>query len=240
MGSLLLVVATIALVDSTSITPLCIVPLSVLFTTKRPVLCITAFLGGIFVAYMGTGILIALGLDTILEPFNRWFARWSHDPNTVELVIQLVLGVVMIFFGARLAAAREKKGGANVTSDVGAGECFGVAFGITLAGMPGAVPYFAALDQILRADLSTRGEILALTYYNLVFLAPLISLALARAALGSRIDGFIERMNEFLMRWANRVFVVVLFLLGLLFVADAIAWMAGHPFLPVVGASEAG
>ena len=52
MASLLWVVAPIALLDSTSITPLCIVPLIMLLSGKQPILRSSAFLLGIFATGM--------------------------------------------------------------------------------------------------------------------------------------------------------------------------------------------
>ena len=43
--------------------------------------------------------------------------------------------------------------------------------GATIAGLWGALPYFAAIDQILKADVSQVETMLALAYYNVVFIA---------------------------------------------------------------------
>ena len=44
--------------------------------------------------------------------------------------------------------------------------------------MPGALPYFAAIDLILKEDLPLVSAGLALLYYNLVFVLPLAALLL--------------------------------------------------------------
>ena len=60
--------------------------------------------------------------------------------------------------------------------------------GLTLAGVPGALPYFGAIDQILRADLALLPSLLALLFYNLVFLLPLATIVLVRVLLPKRSE----------------------------------------------------
>ena len=62
--------------------------------------------------------------------------------------------------------------------------------------MPGAFPYFGAIDQIMRAGLSPTGSLLTLTYYNLIFLIPLSSLLFVRVLLPSRSQAIFQRVSQ--------------------------------------------
>ena len=76
MTSLLLfVLAPIALLDSTSIIPLTVVPLAVLLAGERPSAGAVSFLFGIFIAYTGAGVLLLLGLDFVLDSISPRIRR---------------------------------------------------------------------------------------------------------------------------------------------------------------------
>ena len=100
---------------------------------------------------------------------------------------------------------------------------FGAVF--MLAGAWGAVPYFAAIDRILRADVSDTSGVMLLLYYNAIFVLPLIALVIARIVLGRRADAWFTRLGDFCSRWGRRVAVAVLILLGMLLVVDGIHWL---------------
>jgi cytochrome c biogenesis protein CcdA len=102
-----------------------------------------------------------------------------------------------------------------------------------LVGMPGAFPYFAAVDQIVRADPSPTGAVLLLLYYNAVFLLPLAALPILRVTLGARADRFFGRLAPVVERWGHRMVVAVLVGIGVVGVADGVGWLLGHPLLPV-------
>ena len=69
---LLLLLAPIALVDSTSIVPIAIVPMIAMMAGTRPFGTTTALICGIFATYLACGVALALGLaaifDELLEP----------------------------------------------------------------------------------------------------------------------------------------------------------------------------
>jgi hypothetical protein len=99
--------------------------------------------------------------------------------------------------------------------------------------MPGALPYFAAVDQILRADASTSGAVLALLWYNALFLLPLALVPLARLALGSRSQPFFDAVSRFFEVWGRRLIAAVLLVLGALLVVDGVGWFLGRPLFPL-------
>ncbi len=237
MISLLLVLAGIALVDATSIVPIGIVPLAALLGGPRPVLGAVAFLAGIFAVYLLCGVVILLGLNVLVDAIGPTFARLWNEPLAVELAIQIVLGVVLVVFGWRLARRRGERAATEPAGPVAPGRAFSLGAVLTLVGMPGAVPYFGAIDQVLRADLSPTGTATALVVYNVVFLVPLASLLLVRVAVPTRSEAIFAGVAAVAERGGRALIVALLALLGLVLAADGVGWFLGSPLLPVGGAT---
>ena len=241
MTSLLLfVLAPIALLDSTSIVPLCVVPLAALLGGDRPFAGAISFLLGIFVAYTGSGVLLLLGLDFVLDSIAPIVSRWWNDPNTPELILQLVIGLVLIAFGWRLGRSREGGVQKDQASGMTPGSAFSLGFAITLAGMPGALPYLGAIDQILRSDLSDLWSIACILFYNAVFISPMALLMLAPVLMPARSEQIIRWVSVVSARWGRRLILTALMLCGVALAADAIGWFVGYPLLPTQPVSQVG
>ncbi len=103
MVELLLILTPIALIDSTSIVPLSLVPLAVLFTSRRPLAGTIAFLSGLFFSYLVGGIVIYFGLGAVIDSVNRMAERiWEH-PDTIDLILQIVIGLGLLLVVVRMA-----------------------------------------------------------------------------------------------------------------------------------------
>ena len=183
-GSLLLVIAPIALLDSTSITPLCIVPLIMLLSEKQPILRSSAFLSGIFTTYLIGSMLLLFGLEQVFAEINEAVGNQLKNPDALVLVLQIVIGACMLFFGSRMANARKSREDRGPTESLSARQAFVGGAALTLVGLPGAFPLFAAIDQILRSDPSPRIKVFTLVFYNVLFIAPLCAAVVIRIFLG--------------------------------------------------------
>jgi cytochrome c biogenesis protein CcdA len=220
----------ISLADSLSLVPLCIVPLAVLLAGRRPLFGSVSFLAGIVVPYYLFGVLLLLGIDPV---FDRIHAALSKDPDTLDLIVQIAIGIVLVIFGYRVATARRTRAAKKLSTDeMGPLQAFGIGFGFTLAGAWGAFPYFAAVDQILKADLTALPSLLALLWYNLVFVAPLAGLVVIGKLAGRRAEAILDAVRRFTEKLWPRVVVAVLVLLGVVLVADAIGWFFDRPLIP--------
>ena len=236
MINLLGVLTPISLLDSISVIPFAVVVLAVLLGGARPYLGSTTFLLGIGLSYLAAGLLIVLGLGPILDGLSERLTHWWKHPTTLDIVLGIVIGAVMVIFGYRLATARQEKGKQKMemaSEGISPWQAFGLGAGSTLAGLWGALPYFAAIDQILKANLSILEAVLALGYYNLIFILPLAALVVIRAALGARAAGLFDAVNRLFSVWGKRLLIAGLIIVGLVFVADGIGWLVGRPLLPV-------
>ena len=102
---------------------------------------------------------------------------------------------------------------------------------LTIVGMPGAVPYFAAIDFILRAELTMTQQLVMLGYYNLVFIVPLASIIVLRLVLGERSTPILQAIKGFFDRWGKRVIVTLLLVLGAALVIEGVTWFFGFSLL---------
>jgi cytochrome c biogenesis protein CcdA len=132
-----------------------------------------------------------------------------------------------------MAAARRAKEKADRLESVTPAQAFTAAAGLTIVGMPGAVPYLGAIDQVLKADLSVLSSVAALVFYNIVFVLPLVVLVNIRQLFPQQADrlfGLIGRLAE---SWGKRVIMALLIVLGLALIIDGIGWFFGYPLIPV-------
>ena len=233
MFELLLVLTPIGLLDSTSIVPLCLVFLIALLAGPRPLLASSLHLAGVFAVYFGCGLLLLFGLQAAFDEINAYAVRLWNDPNTEELILQIVLGLVACAFALRLAKPRKTQPDRTAAAGMTPVQAFVAGAGLTIVGMPGAVPYFAAIDLILRADGTLPQQVSALFFYNLVFVAPLAAIVALRLSLGQRSVGVLNRVKGFFDRWGRRVMIAAFLVIGIVLVADGVGWFLGHPLLPI-------
>jgi len=234
MLELLTVLTPIALIDSTSVTPLGLVPLATILAGKRPFGTAFAFLAGLFISYLIMALLFLFGLNSVLTRLNAWFSyRWDN-PEPADFGIQILVGLVMLFFGLRIAEKRKSRSsGRELQSGVSPVSAFGFGFLMNVVGFPGALPYFAAADRIAQADPPVSEAVLAVVYYVTIFVLPLTAIVLLRALLGQRMDAIMQAIQGFFDTKGKRLLMVLLVLLGLILVVDGVAYFLGGPLIPI-------
>ncbi len=233
MLDLLVVLTPIALVDSLSMVPFAVVALAVLLSGRQPYAASFSFMAGTVLSYFAAGLLIAFGLGGLIDSASQFIAHRFWNPETIDYVLGLLIGLALIFFGYRMAIMRQEKGKQKeVAADMSPAQAFGLGAGATIAGIWGALPYFAAIDQILKADVSDVEGVIALAFYNLMFASLLLVLILIRAVLGQRADRMFEAVNQLFTVWGKRVLIAVMVLLGLVMVADSTGYFLGYPLIP--------
>lgn len=233
MSELVLVLTPIALLDSTSIIPLAIVLLVILLGGPSPLIRSAALLAGIFVTYLACGVLILFGLQSVFDAVNTYALKVWQDPNTEELIFQILIGLVLGALGLRMALKRGERAGKEAPAAMTTSQAFLAGAGMTIVGLPGAVPYLAAIDLILRGELTAGQDVIVLIVYNMVFLLPLVAIAAVSLALGERSKRLLDAIRGFFDTWGQRVIVVLMILLGAVLVADGVGWFLGAPLIPV-------
>jgi cytochrome c biogenesis protein CcdA len=235
MLELLTVIAPIALIDSTSITPIALVPLTTVLAGKRPYGTSIAFLLGLFVSYLVMALGFLFGLSAVLMRVNAWVSYRWNNPEPADFGFEILVGLVMLVFGYRIFEKRRSKTSSReIQSGVTPASAFGFGCFLNIVGFPGALPYFAAADRIVQADLQVSEAVLAVIFYVTIFVLPLAIIVVLRAILGSRMDGAMQAIKRFFDTWGKRLIIVLLILLGILLVADGAAYfLRGEPLIPV-------
>ena len=188
----------------------------------RPVLHSSAMLLGHTCAYFSAGIVLALFMESI--------SLRLANPRMVDFVIELVLGLALIWlaFGSRKdPGKRPDERGLEFT----AWSAFGFGAVINFIGIPFAVPYFAAIDQILKADMGAAQAVITLLAYNLAYTVPFIVVPLLSALMGERAKPILEQINGVLDRISGFLLPAMLGLIGLALLLDALTYfMTGESF----------
>lgn len=196
MLSLALLVAAIALPDS--INPSLILTDLYLAAGPHPRRRTTTFAITVFAVTFFGGVLVALGLADLIRSLLPKLSAEVKYWLIVAGGISLGLGGVAIWFKRRALADRQqpKRSGRAGQSAVVMGA------GIAGVELLTAFPYFAAISIIVGSGASSPGKVFLLGIYSLVYVLPLIGIAIACALMGPRAAKFLNRIrNRVLNRW---------------------------------------
>ena len=105
------------------------------------------------------------------------------------------------------------------------GDADAVGAAVNFIGVPFALPYFAAIDQLLKANLSTEASLGVLLAYNLAYVLPFALVPVSVALVGDRSQALLQKINSVMVSLADRLMPAILFLLGLALSADALAFL---------------
>jgi cytochrome c biogenesis protein CcdA len=185
--------------------------------TPRPVANSSAMLLGHTVAYFCAGIVISLGLEQLMERLA--------NPQPLDFGISLAVGFLCLWaaLGSRDGGASQEKEPEFEFTPL---TCFGFGAIVNFVGVPFAVPYFAALDQVLSANLSQQESLTVLGTYNLVYAIPFALVPILVAVMGDRSKPVLERINRFMVAATDKLMPILLLLIGLALTADSIYFFA--------------
>ncbi len=168
-------------------------------------------------AYFGSGLIIALAFTEITALVS--------EPGTISYVIGALLGAVLLWVAWE--SAREPDPKAPVDREAAPptiGWAFSTGAIINFVGLPFGVPYFVAIDQLLRAELSTVASIGVLAGYNLAYMLPFTVVPVLTLVMGENAKALLQRMNERVEKVAGAVLPIVLGGIGLFLLLDAGAY----------------
>ena len=189
--------------------------------TSKPFANSTALLTGHTLAYFFSGVIIALGLDQITDRLE--------NPHRVDFVIELVLGLLLLWAASssRDGKASEQK---NPERELTPVYCLGYGAMVNFIGVPFALPYFAAVDQLLKANLPLESSVLVLAVYNIVYALPFVLVPIMVALMGEASKPILEKVNNLLVNLVDRAMPVLLLLLGAVLTVDAlVVLITGEP-----------
>jgi cytochrome c biogenesis protein CcdA len=185
--------------------------------TERPVANPLIVLLGHTTAYLSAGILLALGMERITD--------YLSEPHTVDYLIGLVIGLLLLWV-AFLTSRKRSDTETGQSGPLTPLKAFGVGAIINFIGIPFALPYFAAIDQILKANLSFVDSLLVLLGYNLLYTVPFLLVPILSILFGQKSRSLLERINNWIDRVSSVLMPIILGLVGLALVADSVAYLA--------------
>lgn len=180
--------------------------------SQRPVLNSSSLLLGHTLAYFVVGIGIAFGLEQISERLS--------NPQKIDVAVGGVLGVLLIwvFFMMRKGSGQDTPAPAKQLTPL---RCLGIGALVNFLGSPFALPYFGAVDQILKANLGMGPSLLALAIYNLAYALLFAIVPASIALVGDAARPMLEGINRFLLRTSDLVVPWLILALGLWLLFDA-------------------
>ncbi|MBW4662396.1 MAG: GAP family protein [Drouetiella hepatica Uher 2000/2452] len=220
MPSLLAYLVAIAALDSLNPTTTAIQ--IYLLSTPKPVPRSVSFITGVFITYWTAGLAVTLGASQLT-------INLPGLPPLLMYTLQLIIGIVLLLVGWNLNKFAGDSQEAKRPAQLTIAQTFLFGSAATLWDFPTALPYLAAIERIVRSqfDLFTTMGILAI--YNIIFVLPLIVLLGLYIYLGEHSTSLMHRFNRSIQKWGPRILRVLLIGLGILLIADCIAFALGHP-----------
>ncbi len=226
-AGLLLALAGLALVDSTSIGTL-FIPIWLLLTPGRvEVRRILLYLGTIAGFYFGVGLLLFWGGSRLAGLLDG-----ALDTRPV-LWGQLVLGVGLFLLSFRYGGKRKSGGGVILrwrdratSGDSSARWLVGLALLAALAEVATMLPYLAALGLLATSGVGGPAVVAVLAAYCLVMVLPALLLLVARVALPRVVEPLLARLNAWISKSSGSTLGWILGIAGFLLARDAAARLA--------------
>jgi len=211
----------IPILVSDVINPVLLAAVIFAFGSRRPYLNSVSILMGWLVVYFVSGVLLVIGLDVITDILK--------NPRPIYFIIEAIIGLLLIWSGIQLSRSPDdtkKKKEFDEADTLNPIAGFGIGASINLIGMPFAIPYFAVIDQILKANLSWPRILMVLFIYNFLYILPFLVLVVIRRISGQESDALFQKINDWMDRISSVLIPLILILLGGALIADAIVFFS--------------
>ncbi len=189
--------------------------LVVLFLSEdRGLVKALAFVLGKYILYVLLG-LVSLELAGHLSATN------SGGTSTIQAVIFLILGVLLLIFAVRNFLGEDDPDAPppkilTLLNKLGPVKLFGVGLGLSLLQPRFMLLVFAGAALITEARLSTTGNILSLFLLALLMIWPMLIPIAVFLVMGERRDTAMKSMRSWLTQHQRKVNVVVMRIFGIL------------------------
>jgi len=201
--------------------------------TRKPYSAALWVLAGWYVIYFVAGLGLAVGLERVVGALA--------SPRSIDFVIQTPIALGLIWLAYKSARDSEQaKADRHVPQARGSSHTLGAFSGfllgatINLIGLPFAIPYFAAIDQILKVDLSFTETLSVLALYNLAYILPFAALVFLRFIYGELADALFERVNARMEKASAVIMPVMLFAIGAVLLVDTVLYFpTGRPLINI-------
>ena len=180
--------------------------------SDRPLLNSSALLIGHTAAYFMAGVILAIWLEAIMQRLK--------SPEPVDYGLSVVIGMLLVWFAFRSRSDTGKRPEDSEPTLTPVSSFFYGAI-VNFVGIPFAVPYFAALGQIMQADLSAPQGYAALVAYNVAYALPFLIVPGLRLAMGEASRDVLQRINARIEQVSALLMPLLLGLLGAALIVNA-------------------
>lgn len=188
MGALAILVLSVGALDS--LNPSTIAPAVVLTLGRHPVRRVALFTAGVFVVSTAGGLVLLFALGKTVV------ARIAHPSDHTRHLLELAIGVALLAAAGLLWVLRERlRARLGRPPTAGGRSSLLLGAGIMAIELPTAFPYFAAILATLGAVHGAVGQAVFIVLYNVVFIAPLVLIALV-AITGGRYKDQLAKASE--------------------------------------------
>ena len=164
-------------------------------------------------AYMTSGVVLAYTLENL--------STRLANPQTIDFVIEFIIAIALLWLVLRTRKDKGKRPDEN-TPEFTIWKAFAFGAAVNLIGIPFAVPYFAAIDQLLKSGLDTAGMVTGLVIYNLAYALPFALIPVLTAIMGDRSKPILARINGFMEKASDVIMPILLLAIGLALLADSV------------------
>ena len=217
MISSLPVIFGLALLDSLNPSALA-VTLLLVTTTRHYVPRVLTYVATIFCVYFAFGVLIMLGLDTVLD---RAGDRLESAP---VYAAQGILGAALLAWAVFAPDRKDDDGGPRIPESAGMAGIVLLGITITAVEFSTAFPYFAAIGILTREELSIGQWLPVLFVYNIIFVLPPLLLMTLYRMFGERLEERFQRLIGWFRREARTTFLWIIGIIGFFLLADSLAY----------------
>jgi hypothetical protein len=213
-------ISGLALLDS--LNPFTVAAMAYLLGTPKSFARSFAFISGTYVVYFLGGVLLLQGLLALIRNLLPRLPPWSLGVAELTLSIALVAGAVWTWRKASSGTPFKPPENLSVPATLA------FATVSTVSDLPSGIPYFGAISCISVSAPSLLGEIGYLSWYNLLYVGPLLTMLLAHVSLSpERSQALFGRVRE-VIDWAFAKLVPSALGLGALFlVYDGVRRLIG-------------
>ena len=184
--------------------------------TDRPLSNSISALLGHTAAYLSLGIVLALSFNIIKAGLA--------NPKPVDYIISLVVGILLLWVAWRSRRKNSQEKTKPQVEKLTPLKSFAIGAIINIIGLPFALPYLAALDQILKAQLDLASSVIVLVGYNLLYALPFLVVPLLVVVMGESSRTVLARINEKVDRISVYLMPLMLSMVGIALIADALKY----------------
>ena len=222
---LLLSLIGIAMLDA--LNPSIILLTLFLLSTRNPIKRTVAYIAGVFLTSWTLGLFVYFGLGAaflvIVSNVLNASAWWVYG-------LELVAAIILIYVSVTMSTSIDtklKKQPKNIDPKA----TFALGVGATFIEFSTAAPYLAAIALLTKAEPSAFYVVTSLGIYNVIYIGiPLIFLGIYLAK-RDKARPVLENLNNIVSHYMKKVAKVLFFLLGIILLADFVAYLFGSPIM---------